>query len=546
MSFASSSFSRWRSLLPSGPMGWVLALAVLAVMILCVAVRIRYLSVPFERDEGEYAYAAQLILAGLPPYAEAYNMKMPGIYYAYAFLIAVFGESHTAIHAGLLVMNLVTALGVFLLGRWVAGVGVGALAAAVFTLLSLGQEVTGAFANAEHFVLPFAVFGLLLVVRGLEAGGKYRLLLGGLLLGVGFLMKQHAIAYVALALTLTVIHHLSPRTWPAALRDLTLVAGSAALPLLLLVTAMYLIGMSEQFFFWTFAYASAYVNVVPAAQALVYFVSGLLPVVVASWPLWVAALLAALFWPFEKSDAVRRYVVPLGVVFGLLATVPGFYFRNHYFLLPLPMVSLAAAAGCWLVGQWCSRWMSKPVAGVVMAVVFVTAMAGALWGQRDYLLKMSPLQMARDSYGLNPFPESLPVADYLNRNTAPTDRIAVIGSEPQIYFYAQRRAATGYIYMYPLMEPQPYALSMQRQMIAEVEAHSPRFIVLAGVQSSWLMRATSERAVLQWAQQYIADYYEQVGVVDITPWGTRYVWDSDAALYGPQSNVWMKVYRRRL
>jgi len=38
----------------------------------------------------------------------------------------------------------------------------------------------------------------------------------------------------------------------------------------------------------------------------------------------------------------------------------------------------------------------------------------------------------------------------LRAHTAPTERIAVIGSEPQIYFFAQRHAATGYIYMYAL------------------------------------------------------------------------------------------------
>ena len=35
---------------------------------LVVAIRIRLLGIPLERDEGEYAYAGQLILQGVPPY----------------------------------------------------------------------------------------------------------------------------------------------------------------------------------------------------------------------------------------------------------------------------------------------------------------------------------------------------------------------------------------------------------------------------------------------------------------------------------------------
>jgi len=42
----------------------------LAVIVLglVIAIRIRLLGIPLERDEGEYAYAGQLMLQGIPPY----------------------------------------------------------------------------------------------------------------------------------------------------------------------------------------------------------------------------------------------------------------------------------------------------------------------------------------------------------------------------------------------------------------------------------------------------------------------------------------------
>ena len=54
------------------------------VFVLVVAIRLRLLGIPLERDEGEYAYAGQLLLEGRPPYELAYNMKFPGTYAAYA------------------------------------------------------------------------------------------------------------------------------------------------------------------------------------------------------------------------------------------------------------------------------------------------------------------------------------------------------------------------------------------------------------------------------------------------------------------------------
>jgi len=39
-----------------------------AALVIVAAVRLRLLNLPLERDEGEYAYAGQLIRQGIPPY----------------------------------------------------------------------------------------------------------------------------------------------------------------------------------------------------------------------------------------------------------------------------------------------------------------------------------------------------------------------------------------------------------------------------------------------------------------------------------------------
>ena len=81
---------------------WLLvALAILFVLV----VRVRLRDLPLERDEGEYAYAGQLILQGVPPYKEVYNMKLPGTYAAYAAIMAVFGQSPAGIRLGLALVN---------------------------------------------------------------------------------------------------------------------------------------------------------------------------------------------------------------------------------------------------------------------------------------------------------------------------------------------------------------------------------------------------------------------------------------------------------
>jgi hypothetical protein len=53
---------------------WVLILVIIVAFAL---IRMRLLNIPLERDEGEYAYAAQMLLQGEPFYLSFYNYKLP-------------------------------------------------------------------------------------------------------------------------------------------------------------------------------------------------------------------------------------------------------------------------------------------------------------------------------------------------------------------------------------------------------------------------------------------------------------------------------------
>jgi hypothetical protein len=180
----------------------------------------------------------------------------------------------------------------------------------------------------------------------------------------------------------------------------------------------------------------------------------------------------------------------------------------------------------------------------VAVVVVVAAVGQPLYASRAALFELGPAAVSRFVYGSNPFPESVHVARYIREHTAPGDRIAVVGSEPQIYFYAGRRSATGYIYTYPLMELQPYAAAMQQQMIREIESADPRYLVFVRASSSWLVRDNSDRTIFGWFEQYQRSF-KRVGVVDI---GSRretiYRWDGDVLGYAPRSDMWMMLFER--
>jgi hypothetical protein len=261
---------------------------VILVVLLAALIRIHLLDAPIERDEGEYAYAGQLILKGIPPYAEVYNMKMPGIYGAYALIMAVFGQTHGGIHLGLLLINAATTVFLFLLVMRLYGPFTGAMAAACFAVLCLGQAVLGIFANAEHFVILPAVGGILLLVRAVDSGRKVHIFLSGLLLGVAFIMKQHGAAFIAFGGLYLFLSLFTRRlSLSECVSKFLLFSAGAVVPFGLTCLILLWAGVFERFWFWTFLYASKYVSSVPLSTGLGILKKQITPIVDSSVLIWV-------------------------------------------------------------------------------------------------------------------------------------------------------------------------------------------------------------------------------------------------------------------
>ncbi len=110
----------------------------------------------------------------------------------------------------------------------------------------------------------------------------------------------------------------------------------------------------------------------------------------------------------------------------------------------------------------------------------------------------------------------------MREHTGPDDTIAVLGSEPQVYFYAQRHSATGYIYTYSLMEPQKYAQQMQQEMMREIESARPKYLISVAMSYSWLRRPDSDPSIFTWANEYMTQNYVADGFVNIMPRETDY------------------------
>jgi hypothetical protein len=520
------------------PGQWAMAALAIAVL-LVIVVRVRLLTIPLERDEGEYAYAGQLLLEGIPPYKMAYNMKLPGTYAGYAAIMAVFGETTAGIHFGFLLVNLGALALLFFVARRLLDLPHAALACVCYALLSMCTGVLGLEGHATHLVVLAALAGLLLLLKARESRRLWSFGWSGLAFGLSFVCKQPGLFFglFGLVVLLRDLIKAAPPQRMLRIRSILWFSAGLAVPFLLTCILMTWAGTFDRFWFWTVEYARAHAGLLNWHVGRLDLVEFNRKAGALRWS-WVAAAVGLICLLLDKARSEAKFVIVCWLVFSLIAFTASFYFSRHYFIMVLPVLSVLIAVA--------SRRMARATSEVIPAVCFALACAGFIFASRALWFEQTPEEACHALYGGNPFPEAVPIAKYLQEHSTAGETIAILGSEPEIFFHAHRRSATGYIYMYDLMEPHQYALYMQKDMIQEIEAAKPAFLLLVYVDSSWLISKSSNLTVMDWIRDYSSKYYDLAGMTWIMPNRTEYIWGPEAATRKFDTNLRVAIMKRKL
>lgn len=489
------------------------------------------------------------MLEHIPPYKFAYNMKLPGTYAGYAAIMAIFGETPRGIHIGILLLNTATIILMYFLAAGLFGRDAGIVAAAVYALLSTHQTTLGLAGHATHFVVAAALAGLILLLKS-ERRNSIPLLFGsGIFFGLAFLMKQPgALLGVFGFFYLVFVDCRRPTiNWFRLAKAAAIFTAGCGLPFALTCLWLWRAGVFSSFWFWTFSYARQYSSLVSLKDGWGLFTYNFVPLFKAAAGIWVIALLGLVACISHR--AVRQHAVfVIGLLaFSFLAVSSGLYFRTHYFIMLLPAIALLSSVAIVVATDILSRRGAELWLRAIPLVIFLFAWGWAVGKNARYYFRLTPSQASRAVYINSPFVDAVAISDYLRQHTSPTDKLIVLGSEPEIYFYAHRLSASGYIYMYGLMEKQPYWQEMQQQMIQEVESNRPAYLVYFNHPATWLTTMGSSRLApfLDWANAYVKNNYEKVGLVELSDPDSRFTWGDEARKTVPKTQFWITIFKRK-
>jgi hypothetical protein len=455
---------------------------------------------PFARDHGMYAVVADTMARGGMPYADAWDLKTPGIFLTFRTALGLFGKNMWGIRVLELIFLTATALVLCRLGRRLMPElpETGTFGAAWFLLFAAHYLNYWHTAQAESFLMLPLVLSIHLTLGALsDTRRKSALLragLAGLCIGLVFVFKFPNVLPLACCLPLL---FRTPSSGEAPGRPLLLACFTGGALLVTGITAAWfaLSGawapMVETLFVFVPRYAGITASTGLLAHGLKVFYGFFLTGEGLMLVKWLA--LGGLVTCLRSKTSAGRFTLPLWFLLSLAVIwLQGKFFLYHYLPLYLPLALLAGAAAARL-----TRVLADRVRGtekekrIVRHIQFTVLLLlpflfdlGTLPYHWRTALAAHPvtaggpgMEQYRDGTDFS-LSADLEMADYLRKHTGPEETVFIWGYETLVYFLADRQPASRFVSHQPLASRWQMP-GWREELLANLVARPPaRILVL--------------------------------------------------------------------
>ncbi len=463
---------------------------------------------PIARDQATYCYIGQRLWEGKHLYLDLWDNKPPGIFFLYAIMVKFLGNAMWQVGFLDILWLLVISVFIFKFAERYLGTAPAVIAVAIHATWRAGSGYWDA-AQPENFLvlLVFAAYFLA------SYDGKTRWFydfLSGILFGAAFWFKYNAVTFVPLVL---ILPHLdfSPLTTSGLFPRFTLSGeewmkrvGIWTVAASLIVAAV--IGYLAWLGAWP-AMREMQFKILPRYNAMAYawpksyflFVLQQIRVYLGWWSVLVAAV--ALLVARRARDLSATLPVFLAAAMGLVCTglqgrLPSFAFETcfPFFAMLWGYLAVKIYQGFRQISRKC--WERKfHLAAILVWIIFANLVYLPLPNEvlqfGLYIDDMKEFRQDRDTFYRNypwarpisHFDGQLHVVQYLQHNSNPNDGVFVWGSEPLIYFLAQRNPPTRFVSnlgLISLWAPPTW----RQELIRTLQAEPPRYIVV--VREDWV------------------------------------------------------------
>jgi len=468
----------------------------LAIVVTYIVIRINIVDIPLDRDEGGWAYYGQQILRGEILYDDMIDHRGPVTSYLYSLAAFLFPPTAGGIHLFLHIYNFLTLIALFFFSKvFFSSNRIALWVAFVYAVFSSDPSIQGFTASNEMFTLLPIALNLLFSVLAVQRDRPYFFVLSGISGALACWTRTPAFFIVLFSLIYLLLFQLKKGThkrlnWSTTVRSFLLwTAGSVGCSVLILFF-FYYHGVMDNLIHNVFVLSVDYASEIRFVDALPIYIHRIFRI----WKehLFVAFAFAFALFMLVRNKDKKGYFL-LGLLIASILTLFPFYAYPHYFAQLAPAVAVIAGFGISQMAS-CIQDRNRKVGftrlNILLALLTIVVPVAMFPG---YYFKQSPQEFHDSVFPFQFFPHSIKVAQYISEHTTPNDTIFILGTEPQILFYAQRRSATsGLVNIYPLMSESPWYKQFQEKIWQEILISRPKYIIVVNNRLSFLWDGKEE------------------------------------------------------
>lgn len=479
---------------------WSQWLGLLGLLLLFLALRWNNFDAPLGRDEGEYAYSAQLLIHGLAPYQHAFMQKPPGVIYVYALsdLLAPNVFWFPRVLAAIFVALATLLLGIIARQEFGKDCSLPVMWLATPLILLPGLDQTAASVEA-FMLLPLVATVAAYCYSRRQEHKNGHWFAAGFLAGTALLFKYTALPILTFVFVVWLAETARARGKSSLLKAIACATAGGILAAAIELSFFLIHDGGRTFWECTVTFNRYYASSNLFGPA--YFWSECKNL----WRHWWILFLVP--WAVLMRPVPRLWFWLAIFLCAVVSTNGGCY--GQYYIVIMPFWAMLNAAGIVALASRISRFAPR-FSNWMTALVVLFVMLMVLRPDLRWMLDRRE-QFAWRKMAQSPFIEAREVAARLSQLSSPNDFVYVAGSEPEILCYAQRFSPTRFITSYALMDPNPLAPGYQREAIGDLQRNPPRFIVFVQVGNSWTRQSASPLEFVNFLGDLLRREYRVIG-----------------------------------
>lgn len=458
----------------------ILVAAFLLCFLWIVFIRLHTASEPLERDISTQILMGRVLADGGKMYVDTIEFKPPGMFVIWQVIHQLVGTNPWVVVWINILVTTITMLGVYLAGSAKPWGRIGGFWAMIFWTLISGDMMLQANQPCnEVFMNMFMIWGVAMWLRADSAQkNQWYYAAAGLLLGLVTLIKPALSTIILMALAWVLAEGLNPVTLKR--RALKMLWVLVPIVVLWVLMVLYFVwrGSGTEFYNCLVRYGVFYASngkqTIPNGNSSIWVnvLHGLGVDLIPTYLDFLAPLMLLTIFGIgfglrglQRSQALTLAGCLLGTFFAV--SIPGKFFP-HYYQLYLPVLAVGAGWGVATSANTLQQWAVAQIIGGLALVCLVGHIlpdcqkSGKIWSRikyGDYFIEFERCGRA------------------VNHMLKPDESFYVWGTDPSVYYYSDRRPASGIFWADRLLYGPTKAWATQK-VIADLEKTQPPLILM--------------------------------------------------------------------